>query len=68
MYPWAKETKNKHMGLHKTKEFLHSEGNHEQNENTAYWMGNDIHQWYIWKEVNVQYKELMQLNTKKQSD
>ena len=42
------QTKNKQMGLHQTKRLLHSEGNHQQNEKTADWMGEDICKWYIW--------------------
>ena len=29
------KSKNKQMGLHQTKKFLHSEGNYKQNEKTA---------------------------------
>ena len=39
--------KSKQMRLHQTKEILHSKGNHQQNEKTTYWMGEDICQWYI---------------------
>ena len=36
--PQARETKekNKQMGLHQTKKFLHSKGNHQQNKKTTY--------------------------------
>ena len=30
------------MGLHQTKKLLHSEGNHQQNQKTAYQMGEDV--------------------------
>ena len=33
------------MGVHQTKKFLYGEGN-QQNEKTAYWMEEDICQWY----------------------
>ena len=35
------------MGLHQTKKFLHSIGNHQQNENMTYCMGEYIYKWYI---------------------
>ena len=35
------------MVLYQTKAFLHSKGNHGQNEKTTYWMGEGICQWYI---------------------
>ena len=40
--------KNKQMGLYQTKKFLHSKGNHQQNEKTTHWMGDHIFQLYIW--------------------
>ena len=45
--PQASETKgkNKQMGLHQTKKFLHSKGNHQQNKNTTHRMGEHIHQY-----------------------
>ena len=45
--PQAKETneKNKQMGLHQTKKFLHSKGNHQQNKKTTHGMGEHIHQY-----------------------
>ena len=46
--PQAMETKEKQMGLHQTKMFLHSKENHQQQKKTTYWMGEDIHQWYVW--------------------
>ena len=36
------------MGLHQTKKLLHSEGNYQQNEKAAYWMGEGICKWYKW--------------------
>ena len=44
--PQARETegKNKQMGLHQTKKFLHSKGNHQQNKKTIHGMGEHIHQ------------------------
>ena len=39
--------RNKQMGLHQTKMFLHYKGNYQQNEKAAYWMGEDICKWYI---------------------
>ena len=38
----ASETKEK-MGLRQSQKFLHSKGNHQQNEKTTHWMGNHIH-------------------------
>ena len=45
--PQARETKekNKQMGLHQTKKFLHGKGNHQQNKKTAHRMGEHIHQY-----------------------
>ena len=34
--------KNKQMGPHQTKRFLHSKGNHQQNEKTTYQTAEDI--------------------------
>ena len=42
------------MGLHQTKKFLHSKGNCQQSEEITYQMAEDIHQQYIWYEVNIQ--------------
>ena len=39
--------KNKQMGLHQTKKFLHSKGNCQQSEEITYQMAEDIHQQYI---------------------
>ena len=36
---------NKQMGLHQTKKFLHSKGNHQQNKKTAHRMGEHTHQY-----------------------
>ena len=41
--PQARETKNKQMGLHRTKTFLQSKRNHQQNKRAAYRMGEHIH-------------------------
>ena len=35
--------KNKQMGLHQTKKFLHSKGNHQQNKKTTHKMEEHIH-------------------------
>ena len=43
---------NKQMGLHQTKKFLHSKGNHPQNKKVIHRMGEYIHR-YIWKGVNI---------------
>ena len=45
--------KNKQMGLHQTKKFLHSKGNHQQNKKTPHRMGEHIWQ-YIWSGVKIQ--------------
>ena len=37
------KSKNKQMVLHQTEKLLHSKGNHQQNEKTTYWMGEDIY-------------------------
>ena len=34
------------MGLHWTKNLLHSEGNYQQDQKTTYWMGDGISKWY----------------------
>ena len=38
VFPQARETKekNKQMGLHQTKNFLNSQGNHQQNKKTTH--------------------------------
>ena len=43
--PQAKETKekNKQMGLHQTKKFLHSKENYQQNKKTTHRLGEHIH-------------------------
>ena len=33
---------------------LHSKGNHQQNENTIYWMGENICKWRDWKGISLQ--------------
>ena len=47
--PWERKQrkKNKQMGWHQTRKFLHSKGNHQQNEKTTHRMGEHIYQ-YIW--------------------
>ena len=46
---WGKgsKSKTKQMGLYQPKKILHSEGNYQQNETAAYWMGEDIYKQYI---------------------
>ena len=41
------------MGLHETKNFLHSKGNHQQNKKTAQYIGEHICQ-YTWQGDNIQ--------------
>ena len=55
------KSKNKQVGLNQTKKLMHSEGNHQQNENRTYQMGEDICNIYISKN----YKEILQLNNNK---
>ena len=44
----ARRTKaNKQLGLHQTKKLLHSEGNHQQNQNVSSWMGEGHCKLYI---------------------
>ena len=33
---------------------MHCEGHYQKNEKVAYWMGEDIHQWYICLGTNIQ--------------
>ena len=40
--PKAKATNKKQKGPHQTRKYLHSKGNHEQNENITYRMGEAI--------------------------
>ena len=40
----GEKIKNKNMRLYQTKKFLHSKGNHQQNEKTTHWMGEHTHQ------------------------
>ena len=56
MSPWARETTERlnKWDYIKLKSFLHSKGNHQQNEKTTYWMKEDIHQWYIQQGVSIQ--------------
>ena len=42
------------MGLHQTKKFLHSEGNHHQNKKAAYLRREDIFKSYLQKGVDIQ--------------
>ena len=66
--PWAKETKekNKQMGIHQTKKFLHSKRNNQQNERQPTEQekifANDTSHKGLTPKI---YKELTQLNTKK---
>ena len=48
------ESKNKQVGLRQTKKLLHSEGNHQHNENTIYQMEENICKSYIWSRINTQ--------------
>ena len=41
----GKQKKNKQMGLHQTKNVLHSRENHQQNQKTTHRMGEHIHQY-----------------------
>ena len=43
-----KQNQSKQMGLHQTKKLLHSEGNCQHNEKSAYWRREDICKQYIW--------------------
>ena len=53
------------MGLHQTKKFLHSKGNHQQNKETSRKMEEHIH-WYTDKGlISKIYKEFTKLNMKK---
>jgi hypothetical protein len=42
------------MGVHKTEKLLHSKGNSHQTEETAYTMGENLCQLYIWLRINNQ--------------
>ena len=57
--PQARETKekNKQMGLHQTKKFLHSKGSHRQNKKTTNRLGEQ-------GLISKMYKVLTKLNTK----
>ena len=48
------KSKNKQVGLHRAKKLMHSKGNHQQNENAAYWTGENICKSYIWWRVSIQ--------------
>ena len=41
------KSKNKQVGLHQTKNLLHSKGNHQQNEKVTYRMGENICKSYL---------------------
>ena len=59
--------KQKQMGPEWTYKLLHSKGNHEQNEKTTHKMGENIPKWSEQQGINLKiYKQLMQLNIKKQ--
>ena len=45
--PSGKGNKNKWMGLCQTRKLLHSEGNDQQNEKAAYWVGEDISKYSV---------------------
>ena len=46
-----KGNKNKQVGLYQTKKFLHSKGNHQQNEKATYGMGKYLQTIYLNKEL-----------------
>ena len=58
------------MGPDQTYKLLHSKGNHKQNEETTYWLGENICKWWDWKGLNFQnmQKQLIQLKIKKQTN
>ena len=61
----GKEKKNKQMGLHQTKKFLHSKGNHQQNKKTTHRMGEHFTDPSHKGLLSKIYKVLTKLNTKK---
>ena len=42
------------MELYEAKKLLHSNGSCQRSEKAAYWVGEDLCKWYIWKGVNIQ--------------
>ena len=42
------------MGTNQTYTLLHSKGKHQQNEKTAYRLGEDICKWYNWQGLTFQ--------------
>ena len=59
------KSKNKQMGLHQTKKFLHSKGNYQQNKKTPHRMGEYICHTSYKGLISKIYKVLTKLNTKK---
>ena len=45
------------MGPNQTYKLLHSKGNHKQNENTTYELGEHIYTWCDWQGLNFQNKQ-----------
>ena len=43
--PQGNKRENKQIGLHQTKNFLHSKGKHQHNKKTAHRIGEHIHQY-----------------------
>ena len=55
------------MGLHQTKKFLHSKGNHQQNKKTTQEWENIFANTSDKGLISKIYKELIKLNTKKKN-